>query len=203
MNTSAPSIYTHIHPVPLSTHTKILSIFYQIKYKHITIKGKPDTLSELCTLAQSIDSHYWEHRSKVARETLTTLKPKRSNNKGKGTKANNNTTLNSDKNKNNNNNNKTNSGNSCTSSTTGNTNSGNSNWKKLNSNLSSKLGKDGKLTQQEHQCHFDQNLCLFCSKGGHVAKDCSKAMSSTAKGCSATVMDKTSEAKSGSESKNL
>ena len=27
MNTSTPSIYTHIHPAPLSTYTKILSIF--------------------------------------------------------------------------------------------------------------------------------------------------------------------------------
>ena len=137
----------------------------------------------------------------VARETLTTPKPEHSNDKGKGTTANNNTTLNSDKNKNNNNN-KTNSSNSSTSSTTRNTNSGNSNQKKLNSNLSLKLGKDSKLTHQEHQCCFNQNLCLFCSKGGHVAKDCSKATSSAAKGHSTTVMDKTSEAKSGSESKN-
>ena len=114
---------------------------------------------------------------------------------------NNSTTPNSDKNKNNNNN-KTNSGNSGTSSTTGNTNSSNSNQKKPNSDLSSKLGKDGKLTQQECQRHFDQNLCLFCSKGGHVAKDCSKATSSAAKGRSATTTDKTSEAKSGSELKN-
>ena len=110
----------------------------QIKDK-ITPVGKPDTLSKLHTLAQSIDSCYWEWRSKVARETLTTPKPKRSNDKGKGTTANNSTTLNSNKNKNNNN--KTNSGNSSTSSTTRNTNSGNSNQKKPNSDLSSKLGK--------------------------------------------------------------
>ena len=73
----------------------------------------------------------------------------------------------------------------------------------MNSNLSSKLRKDGKLTQQECQHCFNQNLCLFCSKGRHVAKDCSKATSPTAKGCSTTITDKTSEVKSGSESKNL
>ena len=28
--------------------------------------GKPNTLHELCSLAQSIDFHYWEHRSEVA-----------------------------------------------------------------------------------------------------------------------------------------
>ena len=138
----------------------------------------------------------------MARETPTALKPKCSNNKGKGTNTNNNATLNSNKNKNNNSNNKNNSGNSSTSNTTGNANSGNSNQKKLNSDLSSKLGKDGKLTQQECQCCFDQNLCLFYSKGRHIAKDCSKVTSSAAKGHSTTIMDKTSEAKSGSESKN-
>ena len=127
----------------------------------------------------------------------------RSNDKGKGTNTNNSTTPNSDKNKNNNSNNKNNSGNSNTLNTTGNTNSSNSNQKKPNSDLSSKLGKDSKLTQQERQHCFDQNLCLFCGKGGHVVKDCSKAMSSAAKGCSATVMDKTSKAKSGSKPKNL
>ena len=162
--------------------------------------GKPDTLSELRTLTQSINSHYWECHSEVARETPTAPKPERSNDKGKGTTVNNSTTPNSDKNKNNNN--KTNSGNSSTSSTTRNTNSGNSNQKKPNSDLSSKLGKDGKLTQQERQHCFNQNLCLFCGKGGHVVNDCSKAMSSTAKGHSTTVMDKTSKAKSGLKSKN-
>ena len=122
----------------------------------------------------------------MARETPTAPKPKRSNDKGKGTTANNSTILNSNKNKNNNNN----------------TNSGNSNQKKPNSNLSSKLRKDDKPTQQERQHRFNQNLCLFCRKGGHVAKDCSKATSSTAKGHSTTVTDKMSKAKSGLESKN-
>ena len=76
--------------------------------------GKPNTLSKLCTLAQSVNSHYWECHSEVARETPTTLKPKHSNDKGKGTNMNNSTTLNADKNKNNNSNNKNNSSNSST-----------------------------------------------------------------------------------------
>ena len=139
----------------------------------------------------------------MARETLTALKPQHSNDKGKGTNNNNTTTQNSNKNKNNNNNNKNNSSNSSTSNTTRNTNSGNSNQKKPNSDLSSKLRKDGKLTQQECQHCFNQNLCLFCRKGRHIMKDCSKATSSAAKGRSATITDKTSKAKSGLESKNL
>ena len=133
----------------------------QIKDK-IACIGKPNTLSKLHTLAQSIDSHYWECRSKVARETLTAPKPKRSNDKSKGTNTNNSTTLNSDKNKNNNSNNKNNSSNSSTLNTTGNANSSSSNQKKPNSNLSSKLGKDGKLTQQEWNANaLLTRICAF------------------------------------------
>ena len=28
--------------------------------------------------------------------------------------------------------------------------------------MTGKLGKDGKLTPQEHQCHVDNSPCLFC-----------------------------------------
>ena len=47
--------------------------------------------------------------------------------------------------------------------------------------FSDKLGKDGKLTQQERQRRFDNNLCMFCGGVGHTAKDCNKATSSAAK----------------------
>ena len=40
--------------------------------------------------------------------------------------------------------------------------------------LTGKLGKDGKLTLQEHQRCMDNSLCLFCGKTGHTAKDCPK-----------------------------
>ena len=53
--------------------------------------------------------------------------------------------------------------------------------KKLNPNLSSKLGKDGKLTPQERQCRLNKNLCLFCGASGHMAKDCLKSTSTAAK----------------------
>jgi len=49
------------------------------------------------------------------------------------------------------------------------------------SDYSSKLGKDGKLTSQEHQRRLDNNLCLFCGTSGHVTKDCSKPSSAAAK----------------------
>ena len=124
----------------------------------------------------------------------TTNKNKHSNDEGKGNEKTN-TTQNADKNKNNNGG-KSNSGNA-------NTGSSNTNQKKPNPNLSSKLGKDGKLTQAERQSHFEQNLCLFCGKTGHIAKECSKATSTAAKAHSTSATDKSSDTKSGMESKNL
>ena len=41
--------------------------------------------------------------------------------------------------------------------------------------LTGKLGKHGKLTPQERQCHMDNSLCLFCGKTGHIAKECLKS----------------------------
>ena len=83
------------------------------------------------------------------------------------------------------------------------TGSSNTNQKKPNPDLSSKLGKDSKLTQAEWQHCFKQNLCLFCGKTGHIAKECSKVTSAAAKARSASTTDKSSNAKSGMESKNL
>ena len=135
----------------------------------------------------------------MAQENPTTNKNKRSNDKGKGNEKTN-ITQNADKNKNNNGG-KSNSGNSGNSGNT-NTGSSNTNQKKPNPDLSSKLGKDGKLMQAEQQCCFEQNLCLFCGKTGHIAKECSKATSAAAKARSASTTDKSSNAKSGMESKN-
>jgi len=38
-------------------------------------------------------------------------------------------------------------------------------------NLEGKLGQDGKLTPEEHQWCFDNNLCLFCGTAGHKANE--------------------------------
>src|SRR3979490_1439766 len=40
--------------------------------------------------------------------------------------------------------------------------------------LSSKLGKDGKLLPEEHQQCIDQGLCLLCGLKGHMVKECPK-----------------------------
>ena len=54
------------------------------------------------------------------------------------------------------------------------------------SDLASKLGVDGRLTQQERQRRMDQNLCLFCGKPGHMAKDCNKVAATKARAASPT-----------------
>jgi hypothetical protein len=59
-------------------------------------------------------------------------------------------------------------------------NSGTSNQKK-SSPLADKLGKDGKLTPGERQRRLDNNLCLFCGKSGHIAKECPKSLSAASK----------------------
>ena len=52
---------------------------------------------------------------------------------------------------------------------------------KSSPDLTGKLGKDGKLTPQEHQRHMDNSLCLFCGKTGHIAKECPKLMAIAAR----------------------
>ena len=42
--------------------------------------------------------------------------------------------------------------------------------------MTGKLGKDDKLTPQEHQCHMDNSLCLFCGKTGHITKEYLKSL---------------------------
>ena len=47
--------------------------------------------------------------------------------------------------------------------------------------ISNKLGKDSKLSAEECQGHFDNNLCLYCGGTGHKTADCKKAAASTSK----------------------
>src|ERR1700726_3801136 len=55
-------------------------------------------------------------------------------------------------------------------------NSGNSgdSSKAKKPHLEGKLGTDGKLTPEEHQRCFDNNLCLFCGAAGDKANECHK-----------------------------
>ncbi|KAH9853011.1 hypothetical protein C2E23DRAFT_709855, partial [Lenzites betulinus] len=130
--------------------------------------GKPATLVGLRDLAQSIDNRYWERKSEQSRDSGSS-KPanKSTSSDSKSQQAP-----------------KPNPGNS------GNSNSGTpkpapSGTKPAAKTpvkpYADKLGKDGKLTAEERQRRFTNNLCLFCGGAGHSANACPKKTSSAAK----------------------
>ncbi|KIJ07908.1 hypothetical protein PAXINDRAFT_18920 [Paxillus involutus ATCC 200175] len=130
--------------------------------------GKPRTLGELRTLSQTIDGRYWERKSEVARQTKT------SGTQPSTSKSNSNTSSSKP-------------AQSSANPTTPNASSSSSKGKpftpnpKPQSDLSSKLGKDGRLTAEERKHRFDLKLCMFCGNAGHMAKDCRKSSSSASK----------------------
>ena len=147
--------------------------------------GKPDNLQELRTLSQTIDARYWEHQSEATRETPANRVPanqERANNKGQ-TRPN--PLAQNVANK------KGNTGDKTASSSSNTSNTNTSGTPKPPSDLAFKLGANGRLTQQEKQRRMDQNLCLFCGKPGHMAKDCNKA--AAAKACAASATQDSSD----------
>ena len=112
---------------------------------------RPVTLWDLRKLVQAIDNRYWEWKAEVTREANPMSRVDARNDLK-----------------------------------TGKTPKAASKGKapekpKPNPNLTGKLGKDGKLTPQEHQCCMDNSLCLFCRKMGHIAKECPKSTAITAR----------------------
>src|SRR5271163_1005311 len=139
-------------------------------------QGKPTSLSEMKTLAHTIDARHWERlreKSRTMDKSSTTNK-----NDNKHDKKPNHQPLSSLSSNNNNNNNSSNK----SSTPQKNQSKDSANKPAASSNpLADKLGKDSKLTLQERQHRFDLNLCMFCGRVGHTAKDCSKATSSAFK----------------------
>jgi hypothetical protein len=137
-------------------------------------QGKPVTLEDMKHLAHSIDSRHWERlreksragRNKSDHSDKTDSKNNKSDDKGKSSTSGNN---NNNQSKNNNNN-KSNNKPAKSASTSGNS-----------ASIADKLGKDGKLAQDERQRRFDNNLCLYCGGTGHTAKNCPKSTSSASK----------------------
>ena len=129
---------------------------------------KPSTLSDLHHLAQAIDAHYWEHKSEVSHQTKPSANPSTS----KSTS------------------NKPSTSASTSSYSTAPKDTKESKGKAANissssggkPNLTTKLGKDGKLTAAERKNRFDNKLCMFCGLAGHIAKDCPKSTSRVSKG---------------------
>jgi len=143
----------------------------------ISRMGKPATLSEFKTLAQTIDACYWERKGEISRETKSSsFNPLKPSTSGRA---------------------------SSHPSGSGNHRSGQNKSAKPASvstsstpkapDLNTKLGKDGKLTAEERQRRLDKKLCLFCGRPGNSPQDCTKLTSCAAKGCAAMVTPETKQ----------
>lgn len=134
-------------------------------------QGKPVTLEAMKALAHSIDARHWERlREKSRAGKSKSDNSDKSDKKSDDKKQNPASGSNSNNSNNAKNNNKSNNKSGKPSSSSGNS-----------ASISEKLGKDGKLTQQERQRRFDNNLCMFCGGVGHTARDCPKSSSSASK----------------------
>jgi Retrotransposon gag protein/Zinc knuckle len=144
--------------------------------------GKPASLYDLRDLAQSIDARYWERRSEISRETRH-ASSSRSADKPPSSK-------------------------SARAPTSVPPNlfgvkapkDLESSGTPAKSDLSSKLGKDGKLTKEERARRFDNNLCMVCGKPGHMARECPK--SSRAQARRAKAADPETDSDVSTETKN-
>ena len=125
------------------------------------ITGRPDSLLDLKNCSHLIDDRYWECRSEQVRKARahdrSSVKGKSSNsssNSGNHFSNTNSGNSNSSNNKSDKKKSSNNSGRSGTPGSSGNSGSSNNNSRSTSKtpDLSTKLGKDGKLTQQERQC---------------------------------------------------
>ena len=124
---------------------------------------KPTTLPGLWKTVQAIDAWYWEHHAEVSRKMNTATTSMHKSEKSDSSKM-------DAKSKDSSHSRQRNlPGSSQSKGST-------SELRKFIPDLTSKLGKDGKLTPQEHQHCMDKNLCLFCGAPGHVVKECPKSM---------------------------
>ena len=148
----------------------------QIKDKISQVR-KPTTLYKLHTLIQAIDVHYWEHKSEVNCQVKPSNNPSTTSSRSSNKPS----TSSSSRN------------NSSSSKDSNEFKGKTANTSVPKSDISSKLGKDGKLTTEEQKHHFDNKLCMFCGNTGHMVKDCPKSFSRTSKGHA--TMTETPEAK--------
>lgn len=147
--------------------------------------GKPSTLEELKRLSQTIDHRYWERRNEVSAEGSSSKGPSSTSKSSSDTRTSSSST--SDKKsgkKGSGTSSRGNSGGSHSHSSGG--SSHRSASKSSTPSYADKLGKDGKLTSEERSRRLSEGLCLFCGNSGHVAKDCPKSSSRSAKARSAS-----------------
>jgi Retrotransposon gag protein/Zinc knuckle len=159
----------------------------------ITRYGKPRSLHDMRALAQDIDGRYWErkgeltHRPRDRASSPDSKQNAKSGKKSKFPKPSNPPDSTSEP---------------STSADRSTKDPKRSKGKQPDSDLSSKLDKNGKLTKEERQRRFENNLCLFCGRSGHVAKDCPKSSSRVAKARAAQAEDVTDSGADSDEEKN-
>ena len=178
---------THIESLQMETNQQItkyvvefMQLVSQLKWgdsmlAHHFYQGFPDcikdkmkhapkvrTLHQIQQLAHPIDAQYWEWKEEIAQENAI-INWAKSNNPSLSSKSCNPTS-------------KSNSKKPLNSLPKKPSNfastSSNSGLSCKVPDLSGKLGKDGKLTSEERQCHLDNGLCMCCGAKGHMAKDC-------------------------------
>ena len=131
---------------------------------------KPRTLNGYRTLVQTIDARYWKCKSEISCQTKNPSLSSTSNSKSSASSSDSKGKSKEKDNKRKGSENKS-KGSSSSSSTS----------KSATPNAPSHLGKDGKLTEEEHQQHIKDKLCMFCGQPGHMAKDCPKSTSKSTK----------------------
>ena len=146
--------------------------------------GKPKDLYQLRDLAQSLDARYWERKTERSRDPGA----HRSSSSGNKSSSSNPSSQKPSASSSNSNQKSGNSGSSPSKPS-----SSSKSPAKTPKPYSDKLGKDGKLTAEERQRRFANNLCLFCGGSGHSASACPKKTSSAAKGRAAQATDSAPE----------
>ncbi len=116
---------------------------------------KPNNLCNMCFLAQELDAHYWTWRTEISHENWE--------NKSSGSYPN------IPKSKGSNSNSSSSTSRLALKSSNSNSLGSASNPKPY----ADKLGKDSHLTQEEKDCRWKNNLCMFCGNK-HKTEDCNK-----------------------------
>ncbi|KAJ8698886.1 hypothetical protein PTI98_005547 [Pleurotus ostreatus] len=113
--------------------------------------SKPGSLARLRSLAQAIDQCHWEREAERTRNTRASDKSAPAKSSSTSTPSSKSSAPSSSK-----------SSSSAPRAT-------------ATSKDSTHLGANGKLTPEERQQHFDNELCLFCGGAGHKANKCLKS----------------------------
>lgn len=141
--------------------------------------GKPVTLARMRLKAQQSDDIYWQEQAEISRDSRRSGKSADGGKKDTGG-SNSNSPSNSNSNSKSSNSKSSNDSRNSSSKSS----SSSSSADKLRQSLGDKLGKDGKLTNDERERRKKEGLCMYCGKTGHVASECNKSKTAKARATS-------------------